>query len=134
PLASARPPAPAVQSRRRRSNAGPPECHSPALPTERRRRYIGPRKTRCGGKTASYLDVVAVSSVFAPIRELFGLCLVTQGDPGLIDMPKHIRRKKTTSPARAKPRAAARAVAAAAPAKPAPAKKRGRRRGLLSGL
>src|SRR5437870_5591506 len=49
-------------------------------------------------------------------------------------MPKHIRRKKTTSPARAKPRAAARAVAAAAPAKPAPAKKRGRRRGLLSGL
>src|SRR5438034_3933547 len=49
-------------------------------------------------------------------------------------MPKHIRRKKTTSPARAKPRAAARAVAGAAPAKPAPAKKRGRRRGLLSGL
>src|SRR2546425_4728752 len=44
-------------------------------------------------------------------RELFGLCPVTQGDPGLIDMPKHIRRKKTTSPARAKPRAAARAVA-----------------------
>src|SRR5947208_728331 len=57
-------------------------------------------------------------------------------------MPKHIRRKKTTSPARAKPRAAARAVAAAvgpgrppAPqAKAKPAKKRGRRRGLLSGL
>src|SRR5439155_272366 len=84
--------------------------------------------------TASYLDVVAVSSVFAPVRELFGLCPVTQGDPGLIGMPKHIRRKKTSSPARAKPRAAARAVAAAAPAKPAPAKKRGRRRGLLSGL
>src|SRR5882762_9395806 len=54
-------------------------------------------------------------------------------------MPKHIRRKKTTSPARAKPRAAARAVAAAAvapapQAKAKPAKKRGRRRGLLSGL
>src|SRR3989454_4128249 len=58
-------------------------------------------------------------------------------------MPKHIRRKKTTSPARAKPRAAARAVAAAAvaPARPPapqakakPAKKRGRRRGLLAGL
>src|SRR5213080_3764552 len=58
-------------------------------------------------------------------------------------MPKHIRRKKTTSPARAKPRAAARtvAVAAVAPARPPgpqakakPAKKRGRRRGLLSGL
>src|SRR2546422_1951028 len=48
----------------------------------------------------------------------------------LFRSPKHIRRKKTTSPARAKPRA----VAAAAPAKPAPAKKRGRRRGLLSGL
>src|SRR5437867_2305678 len=37
-------------------------------------------------------------------------------------------------PARPNPRAAARAVAAAAPARPAPAKKRGRRRGLLSGL
>ena len=58
-------------------------------------------------------------------------------------MPKHIRRKKTTSPARAKPRGAARpvAVAAVAPARPPvpqakakPAKKRGRRRGLLSGL
>ena len=58
-------------------------------------------------------------------------------------MPKHIRRKKTTSPARAKPRAAARAVGAAAvaPARPPapqakakPAKKRGRRRGLLAGL
>src|SRR5258707_506033 len=54
-------------------------------------------------------------------------------------MPKHIRRKKTTSPARAKPRAAAGAVAAAAvtpapEAKATPAKKRGRRRGLLSGL
>src|SRR5229473_99256 len=54
-------------------------------------------------------------------------------------MPKHIRRKKTISPARAKPRAAARVVAAAAAApapqaKAKPAKKRGRRRGLLSGL
>src|SRR6185312_8463552 len=54
-------------------------------------------------------------------------------------MPKHIRRKKTTSPAPAKPRAAARPVAAAAvapapQAKAKPAKKRGRRRGLLSGL
>ncbi len=49
-------------------------------------------------------------------------------------MPKHIRRKKTTSPARAKPHAAARAAPAAPPAKAAPAKKRGRRRGLLSGL
>src|SRR5256884_3868649 len=49
-------------------------------------------------------------------------------------MAKHIRRKKTTSPARAKPHAAARAAPAAPPAKAAPAKKRGRRRGLLSGL
>src|SRR5437870_5223819 len=54
-------------------------------------------------------------------------------------MPKHIRRKKTISPARAKPRAAGRPVAAAAAApapqaKAKPAKKRGRRRGLLSGL
>src|SRR3989442_1786226 len=54
-------------------------------------------------------------------------------------MPKHIRRKKTTSPARAKPRAVAAAPVAsarppAAPAKPKPAKKRGRRRGLLAGL
>jgi len=59
-------------------------------------------------------------------------------------MAKHIRRKKPTSPARAKPHAAARAVAAAvahAPPRPAsaqgkakPAKKRGRRRGLLAGL
>src|SRR6266566_4986392 len=126
------PPRVAMESGKRDSNPRPRECHSRALPTELRPRYIGPRKTRSGGNTASYLDVVAVSSVFAPVRELFGLCLVTQGDPGLIDMPKHIRRKKTTSPARAKPRAAARAVAA--PAKPAPAKKRGRRRGLLSGL
>jgi len=46
-------------------------------------------------------------------------------------MTKHVRRKKTTSPARAKPRAAA---VAAAVAKPAPARKRGRRRGLLAGL
>src|SRR6266550_3184011 len=128
------PPRVAMESGKRDSNPRPRECHSRALPTELRPRYIGPRKTRSGGNTASYLDVVAVSSVFAPVRELFGLCPVTQGDPGLIDMPKHIRRKKTTSPARAKPRAAARAVAAAAPAKPAPAKKRGRRRGLLSGL
>src|SRR2546427_2041735 len=53
-------------------------------------------------------------------------------------MPKHIRRKKTISPARAKPGAAAAAVAPgrppAPPAKAKPAKKRGRRRGLLSGL
>src|SRR6266511_4388156 len=57
-------------------------------------------------------------------------------------MSKHTRRKKTISPARAKPRPGGRAVAAtataaaaatAAPAK-APAKKRGRRRGLLTGL
>src|SRR5439155_602633 len=117
--------------------------HSRALPTELRPRYIGPRKTRSGGNTASYLDVLAVSSVFPPSRELFDLCPVSPGDPGLIAMPKHIRRKKTTSPARAKPRGAARpvAVAAVAPARPPvpqakakPAKKRGRRRGLLSGL
>src|SRR6266550_3801489 len=54
-------------------------------------------------------------------------------------MPKHIRRKKTTSPARAKPRAVAAAPVAparppAAQAKAKPAKKRGRRRGLLAGL
>src|SRR5438034_919950 len=54
-------------------------------------------------------------------------------------MPKHIRRKKTTSPARAKPRVVAAAPVAsarppAAPAKAKPAKKRGRRRGLLAGL
>ena len=55
-------------------------------------------------------------------------------------MAKHTRRKKQTSPARAKPRTAGRPVAAvatahAAPAaKAKPAKKRGRRRGLLSGL
>src|SRR5437660_11031190 len=53
-------------------------------------------------------------------------------------MPKHMRRKKTTSPARAKPRAATRPTAAAAVAAPEakakPAKKRGRRRGLLAGL
>src|SRR5437773_12142601 len=53
-------------------------------------------------------------------------------------MAKHIRRKKTIAPARAKPREAARpapasAVATAEP-KAKPAKKRGRRRGLLSGL
>src|SRR3979490_2106110 len=57
-------------------------------------------------------------------------------------MTKHIRRKKTTSPARAKPRAATRAVAAAAvaqgrppapQAKAKPVKKRGRRRGLHTG-
>ncbi len=69
---------------------------------------------------------MAVSSVFLPSRELFGLCPVSQVDPGI-----------TTC--RAKPRAAARAVAAAAVApapqpKPKPAKKRGRRRGLLAGL
>src|SRR3989440_3508832 len=53
-------------------------------------------------------------------------------------MPKRIRRKKTTPPARAKPRTAPRPTAAAAAAAPEaeakPAKKRGRRRGLLSGL
>src|SRR5256714_339267 len=51
-------------------------------------------------------------------------------------MAKRIRRKKTTSPARAKPRAAPRPAAAVAPAeaKAKPAKKRGRRRGLLAGL
>src|SRR5260370_42676738 len=49
-------------------------------------------------------------------------------------MAKQTRRKKPTSPARAKPRAAA-SVAVAAPAvKAKPAKKRGRRRGLLAGL
>src|SRR3989454_825243 len=55
-------------------------------------------------------------------------------------MAKHTRRKKPTSPARAKPRVAGRPVApvatahAAPAAKAKPAKKRGRRRGLLSGL
>jgi RNA polymerase primary sigma factor len=53
-------------------------------------------------------------------------------------MAKHMRRKKTTSPARAKPRTAPRPTAAAAvapsEAKAKPAKKRGRRRGLLAGL
>ena len=52
-------------------------------------------------------------------------------------MPKHMRRKKTTSPARAKPRAAPRPTAAAAgqpEPKAKPAKKRGRRRGRLAGL
>src|SRR5437899_5430026 len=54
-------------------------------------------------------------------------------------MPKHLRRKKPTSPARAKPRAVAAARVAparppAAQAKAKPAKKRGRRRGLLAGL
>src|SRR5256712_12527903 len=53
-------------------------------------------------------------------------------------MAKHIRRKKPTSPARAKPRAAPRPTAAtavaAAAARAKPARKRGRRRGLLAGL
>src|SRR5437016_5463488 len=53
-------------------------------------------------------------------------------------MPKRTRRKKTTSPARAKPRTVPRPTAAAAAAAPEakakPAKKRGRRRGLLAGL
>src|SRR2546427_9899181 len=52
-------------------------------------------------------------------------------------MTKHVRRKKPTSPARAKPRAAAHHAAAApavATAVAKPARKRGRRRGLLSGL
>src|SRR5436309_15158345 len=83
PLNAPVPPLPPVQWRRGGSNPCARECHSLALPRELRPRYIGPRKTRCGGNTASYLDVVAVSSVFAPVRELFGLCLVTQGDPGL---------------------------------------------------
>src|SRR6266480_427269 len=45
-------------------------------------RCYGLRKTRSGGNTASYRDVVAVSSVFAPSRELFGLYPVSNGDPG----------------------------------------------------
>src|SRR5438552_2088199 len=53
-------------------------------------------------------------------------------------MAKHIRRKKTISPAKAKPREAARPASASAVAtaepKAKPAKKRGRRRGLLSGM
>src|SRR6184192_19786 len=50
-------------------------------------------------------------------------------------MSKSIRRKKTSSPARAKPRAARGAGAAGAAAPSAPvARKRGRRRGLLNGL
>src|SRR5690242_20892643 len=50
-------------------------------------------------------------------------------------MAKQIRRKKPAAPARAKPRPGATAVATApAEAKAKPAKKRGRRRGLLSGL
>ena len=53
-------------------------------------------------------------------------------------MPKHMRRKKTNSPARAKPRAVPRPTAAAATGQPEPkakpVKKRGRRRGLLAGL
>ncbi len=50
-------------------------------------------------------------------------------------MRKSIRRKKTPSPARAKPRAARGAGAASAAAPSAPvARKRGRRRGLLNGL
>src|SRR2546425_12243435 len=52
-------------------------------------------------------------------------------------MTKHVRRKTPTSPARAKPRAAARHAAAApavATAGGKPARKRGRRRGLLSRL
>src|SRR5438552_2581820 len=47
-------------------------------------------------------------------------------------MSKSIRRKKTSSPARAKPRAA-RGAGAAATSAPV-ARKRGRRRGLLNGL
>src|SRR5213593_318727 len=74
-----------------------------------------------------------MSSDFRPLRELFRPDSVSRGesrDP--TDMPKHTRRQKTTSPARAKPRVAA--AAAPSTAKPKPAKKRGRRRGLLSGL
>src|SRR6266704_3390058 len=100
-------------------------------------RILGPGKTRSGGNTASYRDVPVVSSDLAPRHELFVLWPVSQDDPGPIAMPKHMRRKKTTSPARAKPRAAPRPTAAAAgqlEPKAKPAKKRGRRRGLLAGL
>src|SRR6059058_2420210 len=100
-------------------------------------RILGPGKTRSGGNTASYRDVHVVSSDLAPRHELFVLWSVSQDDPGPIAMPKHMRRKKTTSPARAKPRAAPRPSAAAAgqpEPKAKPAKKRGRRRGLLAGL
>ena len=45
-------------------------------------RCYGLRKTRSGGNTASYRDVVAVSSVFTPSRELFDLYPVSNGDPG----------------------------------------------------
>jgi len=52
-----------------------------------------------------------------------------------MNMAKQTRRKKTSA-SRVKPHAAAKSAAAAvaAPAKPKPVKKRGRRRGLLSGL
>src|SRR5256886_6366221 len=98
---------------------------------------LGPGKTRAGGNTASYRDVQAVSSDFAPRHELFVLWSVSQDDPGPIAMAKHMRRKKPTPPAGAKPRAAPRPTAAAAgqpEPKAKPAKKRGRRRGLLAGL
>src|SRR6266446_6440617 len=75
------------ESGKRDSNPRPRECHSRALPTELRPRYIGPRKTRSGGNTASYRDVMAVSSVFLPSRELFGLCPVSQVDPGITTCP-----------------------------------------------
>src|SRR5437764_4815848 len=109
-----------------------PNCATPPL-------YWAPAK-RSGGNTASYRGVVGMSSVFRLLRELFHPLAVSAGGPDTIDMAKHTRRKKPTSPARAKPRAAGRPVAPVATAQTAPAakakpaKKRGRRRGLLSGL
>src|SRR6266700_4570299 len=100
-------------------------------------RILGPGKTRSGGNMASYRDVPLVSSDLAPRHELFVLWSVSQDDPGPIAMAKHMRRKKTSSPARAKPRAAPRPAAAPvapAEAKAKPVKQRGRRRGLLAGL
>src|ERR1041384_7244410 len=66
---------------------------------------LGPGKTRSGGNTASYRGVLMVSSDRAPWHELSGVWPVSQDVPGPIAMAKHMRRKKTTSPARAKPRA-----------------------------
>src|SRR5438552_17990923 len=62
PLTAPVPPLPPLQWRRGGSNPRPRESHSRALPTEPPPRYIGPPKTRSGGNTASYLDVVAGSS------------------------------------------------------------------------
>src|SRR5947207_15915272 len=81
-----------------------------------------------------------MSSVFTLLCELFRPLAVSAGGPETIDMAKHTRRKKQTSPARAKPRTAGRPVAAvetthdAPAAKAKPAKKRGLRRGLHSAL